>query len=68
MITFDQAMKKSPRLLMNGFDPLAHTTVRDLFHLAQHELDLYEEGEPTDIKTRKQFHAVQVFKTLCEEE
>jgi GNAT superfamily N-acetyltransferase len=40
---------------------MSHKTVSDLVFLAQHELDLYHEGEETDIRTPKQLAAVKAF-------
>lgn len=59
--TFDLALKQLPRVCMGNYDPLAHTTVQDLVYCAQHELDMYEEGEETDIKSAKQAQKVRDF-------
>lgn len=57
---FDKARRELPRCV-GGFDPLGHKTVQDLVSLAQHELDLYHEGEENDIRTPKQLAAVKAF-------
>lgn len=40
-----------PDCLQRSYDPMAHATVADLVRLATHELDLYTEGEESDIRT-----------------
>jgi hypothetical protein len=57
---FDIALKALPKYIV-GYDALSHKTVSDLVFLARHELDLYEEGEDTDIRTLKQAAAVRAY-------
>ena len=45
MKTFEQAFRLLPMCLVASFDPARDKTVTDLIHLAQHELDLHNEGE-----------------------
>lgn len=49
---FDNAFKKFPDFI-GGLDPLADKTVTDLVNRVQFEIDLYEEGEDSDIKNFK---------------
>lgn len=51
---FREALKALPRAVERSYDPLQHKTISDLVHLVRHELDLYEEGEETDIRSWKQ--------------
>lgn len=46
--------KGFPTCCAGGIDPLQHKTISDFVRLVQHELDMYEEGEETDIQTAKQ--------------
>jgi hypothetical protein len=41
--------KSFPNILIASFDPLVHKTIDDLVELARHELDLFKEGEESDI-------------------
>ncbi len=65
-MTFEAARKKLPGVLIGSYDPLTHRTVSDLRYLACHELDLFYEGEETDIKTNRQLNQVRDFLSLCE--
>lgn len=58
--SFDEIRKAMPRCV-GGYDPMSHKMVNDLVWLARHELDLYQEGEETDIRTSKQAQAVRSF-------
>lgn len=40
---------KIPSYVMGSIDPLTHKTEEDIAYLVRHELDLYEEGEETDM-------------------
>lgn len=51
---FHQAYKEFDQINIGGFDALAHKTAGDLVFLVRHELDLYEESEENDFKTRRQ--------------
>lgn len=61
MLNFEQALKKMPDCAMGNFDPLVHKTIPDLRYCVQHELDLHDEGEETDIKTPSQVAACREF-------
>ena len=50
-----------PIAVIGTYDPLQHKTVEDLCALVQHELDLFEEGEDTDIKNIRDVLACQKF-------
>jgi hypothetical protein len=56
------AMKRGPRkpmavalskmpAFMGGFDPCQHKTLEDLCFMAVHEIDLWVEGEESDIQS-----------------
>jgi hypothetical protein len=47
-LTFAQLVDRMPAAL-GGLDPLSHKTPDDLAWMARHEIDLYEEGEESDI-------------------
>lgn len=47
---FAEARRGLPACVQ-GFDPLGHTTVSDLVFMVQHELDMLQEGEETDIRS-----------------
>lgn len=64
-MTFEQARKALPGTVLLNLDPMTHTTVDDLAFIAQFELDLYEEGEPTEIKTAAQANAVRRYIAKC---
>ena len=53
-LDFDRAVRTLPAALQRSFDPMQHKTLDDLRALAEHELDLYEEGEETDIRSKRQ--------------
>ena len=38
-----------PVEIVASFDPLTHKTIADLVYIVRHELDLYNEGEETDL-------------------
>jgi hypothetical protein len=42
-----------PQSVCGNFDPLTHTTIDDLAYCAEHELDLYYEGEYNDFKSKR---------------
>lgn len=62
---FKKALKKAPYL--GGIDFLRHTTVEDLHYLTQHEIDLYEEGEQSDIKTDRELRIYQKYLNYLKE-
>ena len=37
--------------LLRNHDPLVHTSFNDIVFLVQSELDLYDEGEPSDVRS-----------------
>lgn len=47
--SFDEALRRMPKLLFGSLDYSYHKTLADLHYLAQHELDLWQEGEESDI-------------------
>jgi hypothetical protein len=51
--SFTQALSKMPESVRGNFDALAHTTIEDLAYCAEHELDLYYEGEYNDFKSKR---------------
>jgi len=59
--SFEDARKELPIPVIGNFDPLTHKTVADLVYIAQHELDLYAEGEDTDIRSTVQAGTVREF-------
>lgn len=54
MTKFEKAFKAMPRCV-GGFDALTHFNVDDLVFLTQLQMDLFEEGEESDIKNRRQY-------------
>ena len=44
--------KNIPACVAASYDPLTHKTPDDVAFLVRHELDLYEEGEETDMTAR----------------
>jgi len=64
-LTFDQLAKKLPSCLAGGVDWMNTTTIDDLAWIAQHEIDLHQEGEDNDIRTGRQLKAVENFLQKC---
>lgn len=58
---FEAALRDLPLAVFGSYDALYHKTVSDLVWIAQHELDLYEEGEETDIRSKAQVAQVRKF-------
>lgn len=54
-----------PRCVAGNYDSLVHATVADLAFCAQHELDLYIEGEPNEIRNQKDLARAKEFYKLC---
>lgn len=52
------AIKRMPRCLVAGFDPLDKTTVAGIWWYARITLDIHEEGDECDIRTKAQANAV----------
>jgi len=50
---FEVALKNLPRTVIGNYDPLTHKTVSDLVWIARHELDMYQEGQETDIRSAR---------------
>jgi hypothetical protein len=48
---FQEALGDMPNCVFGNYDALTHKTVADLVYCAQHELDLYNEGEFCDIRS-----------------
>lgn len=63
-MTFKQALKIIP-LCIGGIDWGYHKTTEDLKYAAQHELDLYYEGNECDIGSAADLKAVQDFIRKC---
>lgn len=51
---FAAALKKLPSCAMGNFDPLTHTTIADLRYCVQHELDMFYEGEDSEIQNTRE--------------
>jgi hypothetical protein len=49
---FERAYLDFEKLNIGGFDAFQHTSVKDLWWLVRHELDLYEEGEENDFTSK----------------
>jgi hypothetical protein len=63
---FDMAVARMPRCL-GGFDPVGqHKTLADLRFMAQTQVDLYHEGEVSDISSTRQLHAVKGYISALE--
>lgn len=60
-MTFKQALKRLPRCAEGNFDFLSHKTIADLRFIVRHELDLWEEGQETDIRTAQDVAACRRF-------
>lgn len=58
---FKEAYKRLPVFLVAGFDPLRHLTTGDLIEMVRVEIDFFEQGEDSDIKTRHQLHQAELF-------
>ncbi len=52
-MTFQEAIKHMPRCIEGNFDPLQHKTFADLAWIAQHEIDLSDEHEDSDIRNSR---------------
>lgn len=61
MNSFDLALKQLPESCRGKYDPLSHKSVADLIYCAQHELDMYEEGEESDIKSDREAQKVRYY-------
>ncbi len=56
-MTFDQALKKLPACI-RGLDLLGqHRSTADLAFLVQHEIDMWDENDASDIRTIQQYWA-----------
>jgi hypothetical protein len=53
-MTFEEALKIMPNFLSGGLDPCSHKTAADLGNLAEHQMDMYDEGEDSDITTSQE--------------
>jgi hypothetical protein len=52
-MTFYAAFHRLPMCVVGNFDALTHKTVADLRYIVQHELDMFREGQETDILTKR---------------
>ncbi len=59
---FKTAFNRLPACI-GGFDAFNHKTVEDLGWLVLLEVDLYHEGEETDIRNRRDYKACQNYLT-----
>lgn len=57
---FEKARKQVPGCCL-GFDAFQHKTISDLVFMVQHEIDLYDEGETTDIEDRDDLRQCRAF-------
>ncbi len=60
-MTFYAAFHRLPMCVVGNFDPLVHKTVADLRYIVRHELDMFEEGQETDIRTKRSEQACRKF-------
>jgi hypothetical protein len=67
-MTYDQALKAMPNFLIASYDPLSHRTIGDLAFMVQHEIDLHEEGEESEIRTLAQYRAAQRYLAKLEDQ
>jgi hypothetical protein len=65
-MTFAQAKQRLPIALAGSFDPQTHKTIADLAFLARFELDLYEQGEETDIRDRAEYRRVKRYLAMLQ--
>ena len=63
--SFKAALRAMPSSVALNFDALTHTTLEDLAYCAEHELDLYYEGEPNEFKTKRQVESAKQFVRNC---
>jgi hypothetical protein len=63
-LTFKAALKKLPRAAHHNFDHFYHKTIEDLAFCAKHELDLYLECEPNEIKSQREFDRLKAYYEL----
>ena len=47
---FAKALDEIPDQVVGSYDPQSHTKIDDLMWISLHELDMYDEGEESDIK------------------
>ena len=64
-MTFGELVERMPIQLVGSFDALRHKTPADLARLAEHEIDLFDEGEESDIKTHRERFDVRAFLLMC---
>jgi L-ribulose-5-phosphate 3-epimerase UlaE len=61
-MTFEAALKKVPACAIGNVDLVGgHKTVADLRYCVRHELDMWEEGQETDIKSKRDVEACRQF-------
>lgn len=63
--SWSSAVAHMPLSIIGNFDPLQHTSFSDCAYCAQHELDMYEEGEETDIKSEREAKRVRTYLARC---
>jgi hypothetical protein len=65
-MTFDTLLKRMPLCLAGSLDVVGqHRTASDLAWLAQHEIDLFDEGEESDIRNSRERDSAVRFMELC---
>lgn len=64
-LAFGELVRRMPKACVGNFDPAAMKTVDDLAFCARFEMDLYEEGESSDIKSDEQYAKVAKYLGLC---
>jgi hypothetical protein len=62
---FQEAISAMPGAVIGNFDPIGHTNTGDLAWIAQHELDMYQEGEETDITSEAEAFRVRAYRDKC---
>jgi hypothetical protein len=55
---FEKFRDTMPKAIVGNFDPMTHKTISDLKYLGQHELDMFEEGQETDISNKRDANSV----------
>jgi len=63
--SIEEALDNMPLLLVSSYDPGFHKTLADLVSLGQHEIDLYDEGEESDIGNSAERSKVLKFVLKC---
>src|ERR1035437_4295126 len=59
---FNDALKAMPASVAGNYDTFSHKTLGDLAYIAQHELDMFREGQETDIKSASEAKRVMSYR------